>query len=131
MGFPKQEIVKKLKEQYPSGSRVKLIHLDDPYRDIPVGTKGTVENVDDTGTIHVAWDGGCRLGVVYGEDSCEKLQTVTTVCYGREDVFDCRDDAINFFMEAVAGSEGSERERYQNILWDLSEGKDVCTDGEG
>ena len=49
--------------------------MDDPYRDIPVGTGGTVESVDDTGTIHVAWDTGNHLGIVYGEDSCEKIST--------------------------------------------------------
>ena len=31
---------------------------------------GTVIAVDDVGTIHVAWDCGSSLGVVYGEDFC-------------------------------------------------------------
>lgn len=129
MIFPKKEIVDKVKAQFPSGSRVRLVRMDDPYRKIPVGTKGTVKSVDDTGTIHVAWDTGNHLGIVYGEDSCEKLHTVTTICYGQEDVFDSREEAIAFFLRAAAGSEGSEQERYLKILLDLSEGKDFCTDG--
>lgn len=75
MVFPKQDIVDRIKAEYPKGSRVRLLHMDDPYRDIPVGTGGTVEGVDDTGTIHVAWDTGNHLGIVYGEDSCEKIST--------------------------------------------------------
>lgn len=70
MNFPKREIVEQIKNDYPVGSRVKLLKMSDPYRDIPIGTLGTVECIDDTGTIHVSWDGYCRLGVVYGEDSC-------------------------------------------------------------
>ncbi len=73
MIFPKQEIVDKIKVQYPPGTRVRLVRLEDPYRNIPAGTEGTVSVVDDTGTIHVDWDGEGRLGIVYGEDACEKL----------------------------------------------------------
>ena len=56
MFFPPRDVVNKVKEQYPAGSRVELISMNDPYRDIPSGTKGTVTEVDDTGTIHVHWD---------------------------------------------------------------------------
>lgn len=52
MFFSPRDIVNKVKEQYPAGSRVELISMNDPYRDIPSGTKGTVKEVDDTGTIH-------------------------------------------------------------------------------
>jgi hypothetical protein len=74
MVFPRQEIVQEIKKQYPSGTRVRLVRMNDPYRDIPVGTGGTVDFVDDTGTIHVVWDTGNHLGVVYGEDACEKVE---------------------------------------------------------
>ena len=39
----------------------------------PVGTKGTVFGVDDTGSIMVDWDNGSSLNVVYGVDSCVKV----------------------------------------------------------
>ena len=43
----------------------------DPYcRDLKPGMLGTVTHVDDIGTIHVAWDCGSSLGVVFGVDSC-------------------------------------------------------------
>lgn len=74
MFFPKKAIVDRIKKQYPAGTRVELVSMEDPYRtDMIPGLKGTVTGVDDTATIHVHWDNGCSLGVVYGEDSCRKI----------------------------------------------------------
>lgn len=130
MFFPPRNIVEKIKNEYPSGTRVELVEMDDPYRDMPVGMKGTVTSVDDTGTIHVAWDNGCHLGVVYGEDSCKKLDTVTTICYGKEEVWDDRKEAADFYLRAIAASEGSECERYTKIYTELLMGKLICSDEE-
>lgn len=129
MNFPPRAIVDRIKKDYPQGTRVRLLHMEDPYRNMREGMKGTVNSVDDTGTIHVDWDEGGCLGVVYGEDSCEKLHTVTVRCYGKEDTFDCRKDAVDFYTRALLGSEGSEHERYSNVLTDLMLGKDYATDG--
>lgn len=73
MNFPRKEIVDSIKKEYPKGCRVELEYMDDPYANMPIGTKGTVKGVDDTGTIHVSWDNGHSLGIVYGEDSCRKI----------------------------------------------------------
>lgn len=63
-----------LREEYPVGTRVELISMDDPYnKKLKPGCRGTVRWVDDIGTIHVSWDCGSSLGVVYGEDSCKKV----------------------------------------------------------
>ena len=60
-----------LRKRYPRGCRVKLIRMNDPYcRALKPGMMGTVTHVDDIGTIHVAWDCGSTLGVIYGVDSC-------------------------------------------------------------
>ena len=64
-----------LRNHYPRGCRVKLICMNDPYCDLKAGAMGTVTHVDDIGTIHVAWDCGPSLGVVYGEDSCAVVDT--------------------------------------------------------
>lgn len=71
-GISEREL-ERLRKEYPEGSRVELIYMDDPYRKIPAGTKGTVTGVDDIGTIHVNWDGGGCLGIAYGEDSCRRI----------------------------------------------------------
>lgn len=61
-----------LKSQYPSGCRVKLVRMDD-IQAPPIGTEGTVISVDDVGTVHVRWDNGSGLGVVYGADVCTRI----------------------------------------------------------
>jgi hypothetical protein len=72
-GFPSRETVERLRRTYPAGCRVELVHMDDPYNTKLVpGSKGTVVSVDDAGTIHVSWDCGSSLGVVFGEDSCRR-----------------------------------------------------------
>lgn len=67
-----KRIVDSLKKQYPKGARVELVSMND-LQAPPEGTKGTVICVDDMGTIHVAWDNGSSLGVVYGEDLWKRV----------------------------------------------------------
>ena len=96
----------------------------------PIGTKGTVKGVDDTASIMVAWDNGSGLNVVYGEDRRRKLDAVIVTCYGDTKVWDSRKDAIEFYLRAMAGSEGSEHERYSKIYVELSLGMPTATDEE-
>ena len=70
--FPSREIVECLRKRYPAGCRVELVKMDDPQAP-PIGTKGIVYGVDDSGSILVNWDNGSGLNVVYGVDSCRKL----------------------------------------------------------
>lgn len=124
-----KETLESLRKTYTEGSRVELLHMDDPYNTKLVpGCKGTVKFVDDTGTIHVRWDCGSSLGVVYGEDSCRKLDAVKITCYGQTKVWDDRQEAIKEFLEGMACCEGSERERYTNIYLQLIEGCVECED---
>ena len=53
---------------------------------------------------------------------------VTTVCYGKEEKWESREAAKGFFLRAMAGSEGSEHERYSNIYVQLCTGEKVCRD---
>lgn len=39
-GIP-EHIVERLKKEYPKGTRVELIEMNDPFRHIPAGSKGT------------------------------------------------------------------------------------------
>lgn len=73
MKFPSRKIVERIREQYPAGTKVELVSMNDPYRDMPPGLKGTVKSVDDTGTVFVSWENGSGLGIVYGEDEIRKL----------------------------------------------------------
>lgn len=67
--FLSQNEVERIKEQYPKGTRIELISMDDPYSAIKPGMQGTVDKVDDIGTLHMKWDDGRTLGVVPDEDS--------------------------------------------------------------
>lgn len=68
-----QAIIDALKERFPVGTRVELVSMQDEYRKLKPGEKGTVICVDDIGTIHVNWDCGSSLGVAYGEDECRRI----------------------------------------------------------
>lgn len=67
--FYNHDYVENLKKRYPRGTRIELDMMSDDPRPIPPGTKGTVDHVDDIGTIHCHFDNGRYLGVVPGEDS--------------------------------------------------------------
>ena len=61
------------KEAYPPGTRLMLLCMNDPHHPVESGTRGTVEHVDDIGTIHMRWDNGRGLGLVPGEDEFRRL----------------------------------------------------------
>lgn len=68
-----RRMAKMAQEIYPPGTRIKLLCMNDPYHPVPSGMRGTVEFVDDAGTLHMKWDNGRSLGVVYGEDDFRTL----------------------------------------------------------
>lgn len=72
MRFPGRQTVENLRKQYPAGTRVELVQMDDVQAP-PAGTRGTVTGVDDTGSLMVAWDNGSGLNVIYGEDIVRKV----------------------------------------------------------
>ena len=71
-GFPSRETVERVRAEYPAGTRVELIRMDDRQAP-PPGTKGTVLAVDDAASLIMRWDNGSGLNVVYGEDVVRKL----------------------------------------------------------
>lgn len=73
--FPAKDTVECLRKQYLHGRRVELVRMNDPYSKLKPGDRGTVDFVDDTGTIFCSWDCGSTLGVVYGEDAVRILET--------------------------------------------------------
>ena len=68
------EIIQKLKETYPVGTRVKLIQMEDD-QEPTVGTLGTVYGVDAIGLILVKWDNGSMLNVIFRVDRIEKVSS--------------------------------------------------------
>ena len=72
MQFPSKEEVEQVRAEFPKGFRVELLEMDDAQAP-PIGTKGTVRGVDDTGSVMVSWDTGGSLHVVYGVDRCKRI----------------------------------------------------------
>lgn len=63
-----------MKEKYPKGTRICLDNMENDPNPIPSGTKGTVEFVDDMGTVFCKFDNGRSLGIIPGVDSFHKIQ---------------------------------------------------------
>lgn len=61
------------KAQYPPGTRLELLHMNDPFSPVPGGTRGTVKFVDDAGQLHMNWDNGRTLAVDTDVDTIRKL----------------------------------------------------------
>lgn len=72
MRFPNKDTVDRIRKEYPAGTRVELVRMEDVQAP-PVGTKGAVLGVDDTGSLLMRWDTGSGLNVVYGEDIVRKI----------------------------------------------------------
>lgn len=66
-----KEQLEGLRSRYPVGTRVELVQMDDVQAP-PIGTKGTVTGIDDTGSLLVDWDNGSGLNVIYGIDIVRK-----------------------------------------------------------
>lgn len=66
------EVLSWLRKEYPPGTKVELLEMSDPYRDMPAGLKGVVAYVDDAGGIHVNWENGSTLAAIYGFDRIKK-----------------------------------------------------------
>jgi hypothetical protein len=74
--FPSKAAIDARKARYTPGARVELVRCDDPYTKITPGTKGTVEMVDDCGTVFVKFDSGSTLGMVFEHDEIRKLTVI-------------------------------------------------------
>ena len=72
MKLIRPEKFEELRKIYPNGTRVELLQMDD-IQAPPIGTKGIVYGVDDTGSLLVHWDNGSGLSVIYGEDIVRKV----------------------------------------------------------
>ena len=77
-----RHVVERNRRLFPPGTRVELVSMNDPYTKLKRGDRGTITAIDDIGTVHVNWDSGSTLGLVYGEDTWKILKEDTL---GKED----------------------------------------------
>lgn len=67
------QIVQGYKNDYPKGTRIQLIHMTNEDYPVEDGTYGTVDHIDDTGTLHCIFDNGRELGILVGIDTFRKV----------------------------------------------------------
>lgn len=58
---------KRIETLYPIGTIVELDNMNDTQAP-PSGTRGKIYHIDDMGQIHVKWENGSGLALIYGED---------------------------------------------------------------
>lgn len=63
-----RDFVKRMREQYPPGTRVEVISLCNEEEHLKPGMKGTVVGVDDQPALLVHWDNGSSLSLLIGQD---------------------------------------------------------------
>ena len=73
MAFPSKEQIAALRRQYPCGTKVELLGMDDPQAP-PMRTMGEVMGIDDAGQILVRWATGSSLSLIPGVDSFRIMQ---------------------------------------------------------
>ena len=56
-------------------------------------------------------------------------KNIQIICYNQIEYWNKRENALWFYKDAERCCEGSERERYMNIVDDLEDGKALCEDG--
>jgi hypothetical protein len=55
---------------------------------------------------------------------------IKIVCYNQIEFWHSRKKALDFYKQACRECEGSERDRYFNIVCDLEDGEEICHDGD-
>ena len=72
MRFPSKEQIERIRKEYPTGTKVELLAMDDKQAP-PVGTIGEVIAVDDIGQLVMRWQNGSGLNLIPGVDSFRKV----------------------------------------------------------
>lgn len=67
--YLRPEQVERIRQQYPTGTRICCDNMPDDPQPIESGTLGTVRGVDDAGQVMVSWDNGRSLSLIPGVDS--------------------------------------------------------------
>ena len=74
--MPTEREVQRIRTIYPTGTRIELIAMDDPWTSLKKGDQGYSMGVDDMGQIMMKWDNGSTLSLIPGEDRFRKIEEV-------------------------------------------------------
>ena len=112
-------------EQYAS----KLSELGNREKSFEVrkSLESLVDDLSKTHDVRRYYDGSDLRWVACPKGSVGAGVKVT--CYGKAEVWLARENAMDFYAEAMAACEGCEQERYTNVFLDLYSGCSEATDG--
>jgi hypothetical protein len=79
MLIPSNEELLALREEYPQGTRVELISMEDSFTELKAGDRATVVGVDGYGDILCNWDKGSSLKLIPSADRFRKLTKVEII----------------------------------------------------
>lgn len=68
-----EQQVERIKEMYPVGTTIRLIHMDDEIHPIESGMMGEIVDIDDQGQLSVKWENGRKLALIPNVDSFEVI----------------------------------------------------------
>ncbi len=74
MNIPDRAMVERVRAEYPPGTKVELLSMEDAQAP-PVGTIGEVLAVDDTASLIMRWQNGSGLNVLFGIDRVYKIDS--------------------------------------------------------
>ncbi len=74
MNIPDRATVERVRAEYPPGTKVELLSMDDAQAP-PVGTIGEGLAVDDAASIIMRWQNGSGLNVLFGIDRVRKVDS--------------------------------------------------------
>lgn len=73
-GSDTNKSIERLRKQYPAGTQVVLQHMKGEAR-MPAGLLGTVNYVDDVGSVFVDWSNGSSLALIPDEDDFDVVKS--------------------------------------------------------
>lgn len=68
-----EELVSRVRADYPQGTRVMCDLMEDDPHPIEAGETGTVQYVDDAASVCVKWDSGRILSLLWGKDRFHRI----------------------------------------------------------
>ena len=98
------KLAKELREKYPPGTRLELIHMEDEFAPVEDGMRGTVHFIDDMAQIHMLWDNKRTLPINVDTDSFRAL--TPEECYDEK----CSEKEERFY-------DALNKDIFPNISW--------------
>ncbi len=111
-----------MRREYPAGTRVELITMDDPYSKLKPGDRGFVIAVDDVGTCHIRWDCGSALGAAF-EDKISAIPYVSDII--RNQVLIIRDEGVSNMLDVSAVQQLAYEKNFFELVNLIEEHRDL------